>query len=75
VSSAPLLDVIGCNGSRSHSVVSLKTQTASVLRPALGPFLIFDHLVSAVEQRAWSGKIVRPHRICKPAFRARGNVN
>jgi len=28
VSSAPLLDVVGCNGSRSHSVVSLKTQTA-----------------------------------------------
>jgi hypothetical protein len=28
VSSAPLLDVVGRNGSRSHSVVSLKTQTA-----------------------------------------------
>jgi hypothetical protein len=25
VSSAPLLDVIGCNGSRSHFVVSLRT--------------------------------------------------
>jgi len=28
VSRAPLLDLVGCNGSRSHSVVSLKTQTA-----------------------------------------------
>ena len=32
MSSATLLDVVGCNGSRSHSVVALKTQTA------LGPF-------------------------------------
>jgi len=28
-----------------------KSQTASALRPALGPFLIFDHLASAVERR------------------------
>ena len=55
MSSAPLLDVVGCNGSRSHSVVSLKTPTASVLRPRAGAvFLIFDHLASAVEQRVWN---------------------
>jgi len=36
VSSAPLLDVVGWKGSRSHPVVSLKTPTASVLRPRAG---------------------------------------
>jgi hypothetical protein len=37
--------------------------------------LIFDHLVSAVEQRVWNGKSFRPRHICKPAFCARGNGN
>jgi hypothetical protein len=43
--------------------------------PRWGRFLTFDHFVSAVEQRVWNGKIFRPHRIYKPAFCARGNVN
>ena len=34
-----------------------------------------DHLVSAVEQRAWNGKSFRPHHICKPTCCARGNGN
>ena len=37
--------------------------------------LIFDHLVSAVEQRVWNGKSFRPRHVCKPAFCARGNGN
>jgi hypothetical protein len=58
VSSAPLLDVVCCTGSHSHTVVSLKTKTASVLRRlrAKAVFLLFDHPVSAIEQRVWNGK-------------------
>jgi hypothetical protein len=53
-----------------------QAQPASVLRPAVGRlFLIFDLLVSAVEQRVWNGKNLRLHHICKTAFCARGNVN
>ena len=57
---APLLDAAGCKGSRTHSVVFPKTQTASVLPPPGWSrfFLMFDHLVSAV----WSGKtLATPH--------------
>jgi hypothetical protein len=52
------MDAAGCKGSRSHSVVFPKTQTASVL-PPLEPFLLdVQSLVRAV----WSGKtLATPH--------------
>jgi len=47
VSSAPLLDVVGWKGSRSHPVVFPQDPDGlSAPPPRWGRFLIFDHLVS-----------------------------
>ena len=76
MSSAPLLDVVGCKGSR-RAILRFPTRPPDGLSappPRWGRFfLIFDRLVSAVEQRVWNGNSLRPHHICKPAFCARGN--
>jgi hypothetical protein len=57
VSSAPPLDVVGCDGSRSPSVVSLKTQTASACHPRAGA--VYLCLETAVEP---VGNPIEPQR-------------
>jgi hypothetical protein len=47
VSSAPLLDVVGCNGSRGHSVVFHKTPDGQCSAPALGFFFLYSITSSA----------------------------
>jgi len=49
-SSAAVLDMVGCRGAAAILRFP-KTQTASMLRPALGPFLIFDHVAIAIGQQ------------------------
>src|SRR5690242_1738446 len=63
------LDVVGCVGSCSPiPLFAPNPNRPQRSGPALGPFLIFDHLASALEERGRMAEVCRPHRICKPHF-------